>query len=132
MSGGAGDGGRGRGWWLQGYSLEMMSGMRGSKLSHSHATHFTLVLQSLNLWRQVLLPIRACSEAALRFPLRPMGTCNASPPVRHRGRRLTFCCARAMSRHGSRVVQQCLIRRSLKRRRRSCMRHCSDLPWGGC
>lgn len=38
----------------QGYSLEIMSGHRGSKLSHSHATHFTFVLQSLKLWRQVL------------------------------------------------------------------------------
>ncbi|KAJ1468850.1 hypothetical protein T484DRAFT_1853884, partial [Baffinella frigidus] len=35
------------------YSLEIVSGIRGSKLSHPHGTHFTFVLQSLHLWHQI-------------------------------------------------------------------------------
>jgi len=35
------------------YSLEISSGMRGSKLSHPHGTHFIFVLQSLHLWHQI-------------------------------------------------------------------------------
>jgi hypothetical protein len=35
------------------HSLEISMGMRGSKLSHTHSTHYTFVLQSLHLWREV-------------------------------------------------------------------------------
>lgn len=34
------------------FSLEISSGQRGSKLSHSHATQFTFVLQTLTLWQK--------------------------------------------------------------------------------
>lgn len=34
------------------FSLEISAGLRGSKLSHSHATQYTFVLQTLALWQK--------------------------------------------------------------------------------
>lgn len=51
----------------KGFSLEINQGMNGSKLSHSHGTQYTFVLQSLHLWREIAQVIS--SATLLRSPI---------------------------------------------------------------
>jgi hypothetical protein len=50
--------------WEQGYSLAISIGQAGARLTHSHERQYHYVLQSLTLWREIMVR-KLCGE----FPL---------------------------------------------------------------
>ena len=71
------------------FSLEISSGMRGSKLSHSHATHYTFVLQTLSLWQKTTDNMFRLWILAERVRARCPRTC--LPAVLHEGAAIARC-----------------------------------------
>jgi hypothetical protein len=75
------------------FSLEISSGLRGSKLSHSHATQFTFVFQTLTLWQKTtdnmfrlwILAERVCSLLDARARAACTPPYRAARPTRRPG-----------------------------------------------